>query len=184
VVYSNLDFSNLTPEERRKREQSERRREYIRGQYAKAAYDVQQGVSSAGRRFWFQRPGVYSFDPHVDNNIDVVLQHTSLPVKERVIHPDGTYELVLGPAAEEAVRLGYFCTECEERQPDDIIEHQGMLARAKKMGISIESYEVRERKRCAYCFNPLGLVEGEDVIDARHMTDEQKDILKLNNEQG
>lgn len=183
---TNLDFSHLTHAERSKYEQSLRRRAYIAEQYRKADEKVQQGISSAGTRFWFQRDGVYSHDPRVDNDINVVLQHTSLPVKERVVHADGqTIEKVLGAAAEEAVRLGYFCIECEERQPEDEIEHRQMLEKARGLGISIESHEIRERKRCAYpyCNAPLGMVDGSDIkVDASKMTDEQKQILKLDNE--
>jgi len=178
-IYTNLDLAHLTPSQREAWEQSQRRKEYIREQYRKAEEPVQQGVSSAGRRFSWQRAGVYSYSPEVDEDIDVILQHTSLPVKERVTHENGDKELVLGPAALEALRLGYFCSECEERQPESTRSHIESLERARRMGITVELYELEDRSRCAYCFAPLGMGDELESFAVGDMTSEQKQILRM-----
>lgn len=175
AILSNID-NKLDPLERRKAERAERRRAFIDERYARSAKaQKQQGVESAPRRFWFQEDA-YSFDAKFDASVEAVKAMTTLPVKERVTLPDGTLQKTLGKAAAECVRLGIFCMNCEERQPEGTVAHRERLHSLERTGITLPP-GASERDTCAYCAAPLG-VQGE----AREQTmadalDPHKDLV-------
>lgn len=157
-IISNVDLHEISDEERKRHERIERGVEYARERYKRAdKAEVTQGVESPDRIHWFQEEGHYTADPRLDNDPEFIRDNfTSLPVKERVIEPDGTDVATLSPAAFEAVRLGYFCGRCEERQPDDHVIRRESFRRLLAMGAAMPAH-ANPNDNCVWCGNRLGI---------------------------
>lgn len=168
---------NVDPLERRRRERRERNLERIEKATRRAERSQrEQGHEAADTRFWFQRSDVFTADPVFDKSVEAVKNRTSLPVKERVILPDGSLQKVLGAAALECVQRGYFCANCEERQPDDEIRQREQLLSLERMGVSLPP-GARPGTHCAYCAAPIGVQGDAPLVSPDDMTDEQREIL-------
>jgi hypothetical protein len=158
MIHSNVDLHEIPDDERKRHERIERGTEFAKQAYAKAdKAEREQGVESPGIVHWFQQEGYYTADPRLDNDPTFIRDNfTSLPVKERVIEHDGTDVATLSPAAFEAVRLGYFCGRCEERQPEDHVIRRENFNRLQAMGAALPAHATPS-DNCCYCGNRLGI---------------------------
>lgn len=158
MIYSNVDLADITDADRKRHERIERGREFVETAYEKAdKAEKEQGVEAPDRIQWFQEEGHYTADPRLDNDPEFIRDNfTSLPVKERVIEHDGTDVATLSPAAFEAVRLGYFCGRCEEKQPDDMTIRRENFKRIAQMGAALPAHAT-PTDNCSYCGNRLGI---------------------------
>lgn len=175
-LITNAD-SKVTPAMEKAAERKERRQDYIDEKVAKAKKaEREQGHGAPDVRFAWQRDA-YTDDSELDASREAIDNRTSLPVKEYVISESGDLEVVLGDAALHAVKEGWFCYKCGERQPEDLAGRDAAWKR-RELHLGPAPDGCSPDRNCCYCLaelRPRG-DSGPNIDNGSFITPEQ---LKL-----
>lgn len=178
-ILSNLD-NKLTPAQIEAAERTERRKAFIADKTRRAEAEERAGTQEADTVFAWQRQDAVSTDPILDKDPSLIRKVKMLPVKQRVVMPDGTYGIDIGgpgDAAYEAVRLGIFCTNCENKQPDSDDEWDYKMRRLERTLLGPRPSHAKRGTNCCYCGAELGLKGDAPDATTTGLTPEQTELM-------
>lgn len=182
ALQTNLD-RKLTPAQVAAAERSERRKAFIAEQTRKAEEEERKGIQEPDTVFAWQRQDVITTNPELDKDPSLIRNVAMLPVKQQVVMPDGTFGLDIGgpgDAAYEAARLGLFCVNCRNKQPDGVDEWDYKMRRLERMVLGPRPDHARHGNTCCYCGAQLGIQgDHEDAsMNPLGLTPEQSQIME------
>lgn len=179
-MYTNAD-STVTEAQRKKTELAERRAAFINTRYKKSEKDDLAGTQAPNIVFGFQRQDVKSTDAKIDNDLSRLRRMPMATVKQYNVTPDGTFATDFGSegdAVYEAVKRGYFCSECTNAQPE-MPESWEVRMQRLELHIGRRPAGAKHGTHCCYCGSGLGFQDvavKDDIVGT--VTPEQKRILE------
>lgn len=176
---SNLD-KKLKPaqyiwHERREKNQHLIQERYTRAEKAEKATGVEAPTTVFSA---LQRNDAFTRDEAFDKSRESIVGMPQLPIKQFEVTPEGDWCIVVGEAAQEALREKKFCHNCYDPQPEDPQVWKEKASRLYGL-IGEPPAGFKHGEHCCYCGAVLGYeVEYKDrFIQPEHMTPEQQKIL-------
>jgi hypothetical protein len=179
-LQTNLD-KKLSPSQIAAAERSERRKAFIQEQTKKAEAEERSGTQQPDTVFAWQRQDAVTTNPLLDKDPSLIRGVKMLPVKQQVVMPDGTFAVDIGgpgDAAYEAARLGVFCVNCRNKQPDSQGEWDEKMRRLERCVLGPRPAHAVHGSHCCYCGCELGLKGDAAPASVSGLTPEQTELME------